>query len=162
MSSTHGSETEGSAPSAGRGVWGFMKRKVWGDVPSHPISDSGSDSRAVSPDPAVGPAEMSAPKAASPPEESGTQSPFQGHNQSGHDSQSDEDAPENLQAGTSSGSNRAAAMASEPSLRHGLGEGKRKIGRNTKTGNCLAVLQSNQWHRAHQFQVEVNIQACFT
>jgi len=85
-----------------------MKRKVWGDVPSHPISDSGADSRAASPEPAV----------------NSPQSPFQGHAQPDHDSQSDEDAPESQQTGLSSTSNKATNMASEPSLRHGLGEGK--------------------------------------
>ncbi len=120
MASRHGSETEGSATSASRGVWGFMKRKVWGDVPSHPISDSGADSRAASPEPAVNsPVDMSTPHEESPP-----QSPFQGHAQPDHDSQSDEDAPESQQTGLSSTSNKATNMASEPSLRHGLGEGK--------------------------------------
>ena len=97
-----------------------MKRKVWGDVPSHPISDSGSDSRAASPEPAVNsPVDMSTPHEESPP-----QSPFQGHAQPDHDSQSDEDAPESQQTGLSSTSNKATNLASEPSLRHGLGEGK--------------------------------------
>ena len=125
MASRHGSETEGSATSASRGVWGFMKRKVWGDVPAHPISDSGSDSRAASLEPAVNsPVDMSTPKATPPHEESRPQSPFQGHAQPDHDSQSDEDAPEIQQTGLSSTSNKATNMASEPSLRHGLGEGK--------------------------------------
>ncbi|KAL0024653.1 hypothetical protein WJX77_006333 [Trebouxia sp. C0004] len=102
-----------------------MKRKVWGDVPSHPISDSGSDSRAASPEPAVNsPVDMSTPKATTPHEESRPQSPFQGHAQPDHDSQSDEDAPESQQTGLSSTSNKATNMASEPSLRHGLGEGQ--------------------------------------
>ncbi len=125
MASRHGSETAGSATSASRGVWGFMKRKVWGDVPSHPISDSGSDSRAASPEPAVNsPVDMSTPKATTPHEESRPQSPFQGHDQPDHDSQSDEDAPESQQTGLCSTSNKTSNMASEPSLRHGLGEGK--------------------------------------
>jgi len=120
-----GSETESSAPSASRGVWGFMKRKVWGDVPSHPISDSGSDSRAASPEPAFNsPVDMSTPKATTPHEDSRPQSPFESHVQPDHDSQSDEDAPESQQTGLSSISNKATNMASEPSLRHGLGEGE--------------------------------------
>lgn len=123
MSSPRPAETEGFTPSSNRGVWGFVKRKVWGDVPSHPISNSGSASRAARPDqPILSPADMSSPQASASHAGSG-QSPFGGHAQPESEDQSDEDAHQIQPAIPNSVSNKATDMASEPSLRHGLGEG---------------------------------------
>ena len=125
MSAPQRSDTESRGPSPSRGVWGFMKRKVWGDVPSHPISDSGSEShRARSPetrDLDVSTShDTTTPKAGTSPTEPRPHSPFQSHIQAHHEDDSDEDSHSDKSASVSSASNK---MASEPSLRHGLGEG---------------------------------------
>lgn len=120
--------SESFSGSSRRGVWGFVKRKVWGDVPSHPISDSGSeDQRAASPDPAVSsPADLFTPKAGPSREGSGSQSPFQGHIEAESEDRSDEDLP-GRHAYVNSARDVASGMASEPSLRHGLGEGEQAL-----------------------------------
>ena len=125
MSSSQLSETGSPKPSPSRGVWGFMKRKVWGDVASHPISDTSSESqRAQSPDDAdlttgipEGP-DMSTPAAEPRPH-----SPFQSHTQTPDEEEPVEDARLDHVANVTSNNQKDTHMASEPSLRHGLGEG---------------------------------------
>lgn len=141
MSAPQRSETESPGPAPNRGVWGFMKRKVWGDVPSHPISDSGSESHcAGSPEPpdldVSSSHDTTTPKAGSSPAEPRPHSPFQSHIQARHEDDSDEDSNSDRSATVTSASNR---MASEPSLRHGLGEGMQCSGQTGATMSfCIA------------------------
>ena len=124
MSSPLRSETAFPKQSPSRGVWGFMKRKVWGDVASHPISDTESETqREASPegsDVATGSSpDLSTPKS---PTEPRPHSPFQSHVSAQPEDESNEEARPDLQAGRGPAGN-TASMASEPSLRHGLGKG---------------------------------------
>ena len=103
------------SPSSRGGVWGFVKRNVWGDVQSHPIAVSRSPS----------------------PEEAGVRSETAGLQTSGNaepgspfQSQAKENDPDDNQdeslgeQPSQSFSNTRVTMVSEPSLRYGLAEGK--------------------------------------
>lgn len=121
------SETEPSKPTPTRGVWGFMKRKVWGDVVSYPISDSGSESqRTETPEEADDPNASTASTASTAgpvPAASRSQSPFQSHQQTNSKENPDDDSLKNQPKGDNAVTNKASVLASELSLRHGLGEG---------------------------------------
>lgn len=121
-----------------------MKRKVWGDVASHPVSDSGSESHRTSDEQVdrsdrsgtstevSGPADMS-------PVDSRQLSPFQSHKQASLEDDSDEDSRQGQATGYSPPPNKTSTIASELSLRHGLGEGKQlhAYGRATSSGYSL-------------------------
>ena len=118
------SDTQPSKPTPTRGVWGFMKRKVWGDVPSHPVSDSGSESQRTGDEEEVDqPADRSG-QADMSPVDSRQLSPFQSHKQTSLEDESDDEPHQGQATGDSAIRNKTSAMASELSLRHGLGEGK--------------------------------------
>ena len=123
------SDTKPSEPTPTRGVWGFVKRKVWGDAPSQPISNSGSKrQRAASPQEVDHPpahADRSTLQAGTSPVDSSPHSPFQSHKVTSIEDESDEDQLQDQATGDSAVSHTVSAMASEPSLRHGLGEGMR-------------------------------------
>ena len=117
------SDTQPSKPTPTRGVWGFMKRKVWGDVPSHPVSDSGSESqRTVDEEEVVQFADRTG-QADMPPGDSPQLSPFQSNKIARLEDESDEDPRQDRETSDSAFRNKSSAMASELSLRHGLGEG---------------------------------------
>ena len=129
------SETEPSKQTPPRGVWGFMKRKVWGDVSSYPISDSGSESQRTESRQSLDVSNMSESQlpAHITPADSRSQSPFQSHKQRSVEGDTDEEALQDQPTGDSAASNKASAMASELSLRHGLGEGMRRRSRVLST-----------------------------
>ena len=104
-----------SSPSSRRGVWGFVRRNVWGDVQSHPVSSS----RSASPEEAVAETETATMQT---PENAEPGSPFQSQakDTESHDDQQQSSSDQPSQ----SSSNTRVTMVSEPSLRHGLAEGK--------------------------------------
>lgn len=133
---------EPSKPTPTRGVWGFMKRKVWGDVSSYPISDSGSESQRTESRQSLDVSNLSEPQlpAGITPADSRSQSPFQSHRQTNVAEDSDEDSLQDQPIGDSAASNKASAMASELSLRHGLGEGMRRRAFIRVASTCCMVL----------------------
>lgn len=130
MSSPQKSDTQPAQPAPAPGVWGFMKRKVWGDrgdVSSHPVSDSGSESHSAEDEQVdhsdrltsmedSGQADMS-------PVDSRQLSPLQSHKQASVEDDSDEDSRQEQATGDSALPHNTSTIASELSLRHGLGEG---------------------------------------
>ena len=140
MSSPQQSHTQPSKPTPTRGVWGFMKRKVWGEVPSHPVSDSGSESQpAADEDEVDQPADRSG-QADMPPVDSRQLSPFHSHKQTGLEDESDEDSRQDQATDDIEIRNKTSAMASELSLRHGLGEGKPWQAYRRVPWNCYIML----------------------
>ena len=108
-----------------------MKRKVWGDVASHPVSDSGSESHRASDDEQAdhsvdrsGTSTEVSGQADTSPVDSRQLSPFQSHKQASLEDDSDEDSRQGQARGYSPAPNQTSNIASELSLRHGLGEGK--------------------------------------
>lgn len=104
-----------SSPSSRRGVWGFVKRNVWGDVQSHPVSLS----RSASPEEAVAETETATTQT---PESAEPGSPFQ--SQAKDTDPNDDQQQSSSDQPSQSSSNTRVTMVSEPSLRHGLAEGK--------------------------------------
>lgn len=124
MMSSPQSDIQPSKPTPTRGVWSFMKGKVWGDVPSHPVSDSGSESQRTGDEEDV---DQSADRSGQPDMpyvRSRQLSPFQSQKQTSLENESDEEALQDHETGDNAARNKTSAMASELSLRHGLGEGK--------------------------------------
>lgn len=162
--SSPNSEAEPSKPTPTRGVWGFMKRKVWGDVSSYPISDSGSESQRTESRQSLDVSNMSESQlpAGITPADSRSQSPFQSHKQTYVEEESDEDTLQDQPTGDSAASNKASAMAmaSELSLRHGLGEGMRRrafsrvastcciVAAATHLQMCLSLVGCCRWYQA--------------
>lgn len=108
---------DSSPPSSGprRGVWSFVKRNVFGDVQSHPVSLSGS----TTPEEAL--PETATDTRAQAFEGVEPQSPFQSRSQE-MPSDQEQDIWFGDQPSQSSRSTRVT-MESEPSLRYGLAEG---------------------------------------
>lgn len=100
--------------SSRRGVWGFVKRNVWGDAQSHPVSVS----RSASPEETV-PEHATLQQGA---RGDVGQSPFRSR---ARESSSDKD----LRAWSGDEPSQASSvtMVSEPSLRHGLAEGMQTL-----------------------------------
>ena len=112
-----------AVPGQSRGEWDFLQRKAVGDLQSHRISVSDSEfSRATTTNPGSRSSmEVSVPTVSSAQKVPRTASPFQGHLAP---SDQDQSEPDGSSKSTLPPRSRAVDMATEPSLKHGLGESK--------------------------------------